>query len=101
MAKSGHNLHPVICRSDTHELWVVVVACGGYGEAFRENEHSCRKRRVEKCNRNATTGGVRETRRPPPGPRGPAGAAPPPRARERKCKLLPTYENEVSFIRRN
>ena len=33
MAKSGHNLHPVICRSDTHELWVVVVACGGHGEA--------------------------------------------------------------------
>ena len=42
MAKSGHTLHPVICRNDTHELWVVVVACGGHGEAFRENEHSCR-----------------------------------------------------------
>ena len=43
MAKSGHTLHPVICRSDTHELWVVVVACGGHGEAFRENEHSRRR----------------------------------------------------------
>ena len=43
MAKSGHTLHPVICRSDTHELGVVVVACGGHGEAFRENEHSCPK----------------------------------------------------------
>ena len=43
MAKSGHTLHPAICRSDAPELVVVVVACGGHGEAFRENEHSCRK----------------------------------------------------------
>ena len=41
MAESGHALHPVICKSDTTELRVVVVACVGHGEAFCENEHSC------------------------------------------------------------
>ena len=25
MAKSGHTLHPSICTSDTHELWVVCL----------------------------------------------------------------------------
>ena len=39
MAKSGHALHPAICRSDAPELGVVVVACGGHGEAFCKNEH--------------------------------------------------------------
>ena len=39
-AKSGHTIHPTICRSDAPELGVVVVACGGHGEVFRENEHS-------------------------------------------------------------
>ena len=42
MAESGHALHPAICRSDTPELRVVVVACVGHGEAFCENERSCR-----------------------------------------------------------
>ena len=40
MAKSGHAIHPAICRSDAPELGVVVVACGGHCEALRENEHS-------------------------------------------------------------
>ena len=34
MAKSGHTIHPVSCRSDAPELGVVVVACVGHGEAF-------------------------------------------------------------------
>ena len=42
-AKSGHTIHPAICRSDAPELGVVVVACGGHGKAFRKNEHSCPK----------------------------------------------------------
>ena len=42
MAKSGHTLHPAICRSDAPELGVVVVACGGHGEAMRKSELSCR-----------------------------------------------------------
>ena len=33
-AKSGHTIHPVICRSDEPELVVVVAACVGHGEAF-------------------------------------------------------------------
>ena len=41
MAKSGHALHPAICRSDEPELVVVVVACAGHREAFCKNEHSC------------------------------------------------------------
>ena len=32
MAKSGHVLHPAICRSDELELGVVVVACGVTGK---------------------------------------------------------------------
>ena len=43
MAKSGHALHPAICRSDEPELGVVVAACGGHREARCENEHSCRQ----------------------------------------------------------
>lgn len=43
MAKSGHTLHHATCMSDEPELVVVVVACGGHGEAFYENEHSCPK----------------------------------------------------------
>ena len=39
MAKSGHVLHPAICRSDEPELGVVVVACGGHREARCKNEH--------------------------------------------------------------
>ena len=50
MAKSGHTLHPDICRSDTHELRVVVVACGGHGEAMCKSELSCRG---WKCNHPA------------------------------------------------
>ena len=54
MAKSGHALHPAICRSDAPELVVVVVACGGHGEAFCENEHSWRAQKQHqietKCN---------------------------------------------------
>ena len=38
-AKSGHTLHPAICKSDAPELRVVVVACGrGHGEAMRKSE---------------------------------------------------------------
>ena len=33
MAKSGHALHPAICRSYESELGVVVAACGGHREA--------------------------------------------------------------------
>ena len=43
MAKSGHALHPSICRSDAPELGVVVAACGGHREARCKNEHSCPK----------------------------------------------------------
>ena len=42
MAKSGQALRPAICRSDAPELWVVVVACGGHGEAMCKSEQSCR-----------------------------------------------------------
>ena len=45
MAKSGHTLHPVICRSDTHELGVVVVACGGH----REKSVSCENENIFSC----------------------------------------------------
>ena len=53
MAKSGHTLHPVICRSDAHELWVVVVACGGHGEAMCKSELSCRGGGNASCNHPA------------------------------------------------
>ena len=45
MAKSGHTLHPVICRSDIHELGVVVVACGGH----REKSVSCENENIFSC----------------------------------------------------
>ena len=47
MAQSGHVIHPANGRSDAPELVVVVVACGGHGEAFCKNEHSLRRL---KCN---------------------------------------------------
>ena len=57
-AKSGHTLHPSICRSDAPELVVVVVACGGHGEAMCKSELSCRG---WKCNHPGERERVRET----------------------------------------
>ena len=48
MAKSGHALHPAICRSDGPELVVVVVACGATEKRFV-------KMNIRVRNRNATS----------------------------------------------